>query len=240
MSHQPFKFHVATWTWVRPPPNWLLALYSPRSTETLDHSLLLPSILSTNLILYFFLTLKHFYWSIADLQYYVSFRCTGKWISHTYTYPLFSFCFLFYFQLDCIYLFIFKWRIIALVSTKHQHESATGTSLILRELLTRRLSLHPYCPKVGLGFYHLWLGCPMVSWLQWPPVFWPLSLKYHEHQIKPKFLISWTLSQGPLLPDPASIWSPSSVTPPTTPTRASPSAECLFSFINFHRIPNNP
>ena len=64
--------------------------------------------------LFFFLTLKHFYWSIADLQYYVSFRCRGKWISYTYTYPLFSFCFLFYLQLDCIYLFIFNWRTIAL------------------------------------------------------------------------------------------------------------------------------
>ena len=46
-----------------------------------------------------------------------------------------------------------------MVSTKHQRESATGTSLILRELLTRRLSLHPDCPKASLGFFHLWLGC---------------------------------------------------------------------------------
>ena len=27
-----------------------------------------------------------FYWSLVDLQCYVSFRCTAKWISYTYTY----------------------------------------------------------------------------------------------------------------------------------------------------------
>ena len=30
--------------------------------------------------------LKKFYWSIVDLQYYVSFRWTAKWISYTCTY----------------------------------------------------------------------------------------------------------------------------------------------------------
>ena len=33
-----------------------------------------------------FLFLFNFYWSIVDLQCCVSFRCTGKWISYTYTY----------------------------------------------------------------------------------------------------------------------------------------------------------
>ena len=30
--------------------------------------------------------LKNFYWSIADFQWCVSYRCTAKWISYTYTY----------------------------------------------------------------------------------------------------------------------------------------------------------
>ena len=31
-----------------------------------------------------FFSLINFYWSIVDLQYYVSFRCTAKGISYTY------------------------------------------------------------------------------------------------------------------------------------------------------------
>ena len=39
--------------------------------------------------------LKNFYWSIVDLQCCVSFRCTAKWMSYTYTYTHF-FCFWFF------------------------------------------------------------------------------------------------------------------------------------------------
>ena len=87
-------------------------------------------------------------------------------VIHTRIHSFLSAFYFIYSWIVYIYLFLTEGQLLyngALVSTKYQHESATGASLILRELLTRRLSLHPYCPKVGLGFYHLGLGCPMVS-----------------------------------------------------------------------------
>ena len=38
------------------------------------------------ILMYFILLKKFFYWSVVDLQCCVSFRCTAKWISYTYTY----------------------------------------------------------------------------------------------------------------------------------------------------------
>ena len=79
-------------------------------------------------------------------------------VIHTHIHSFLSAFYFIYSWIVYIYLFLTEGQLLyngALVSTKYQHESATGASLILRELLTRRLSLHPYCPKVGLGFYHL-------------------------------------------------------------------------------------
>ena len=72
----------------------------PSSLDLLIHALPLPSFLSLGLsdpppfssglqwvtfsFLFFFF--YNSYWSVVDLQCCVSFRCTAKWISYTYTY----------------------------------------------------------------------------------------------------------------------------------------------------------
>ena len=45
-------------------------------------------LLTISLLAWFFLLLlfKNFYWCIFDLQCFISFSCTGKWISYTFTY----------------------------------------------------------------------------------------------------------------------------------------------------------
>ena len=44
---------------------------------------------------YFIFPLLIFYWSIVDLQHYISFRCTAQWFSFTYVYISILFQFLF-------------------------------------------------------------------------------------------------------------------------------------------------